>query len=102
MPNVPRFLYKYLAPERLSVLKDCKIRFTQRKKFDDDHELKPDYLTFGTLEEIKRHIARTGGAAMIPGVAPDKLAALIYGDPKHQKTALQTAVDNIKILDELG
>jgi hypothetical protein len=48
----PPFLYKYLCPERLDVLTDCRIRFSQRTAFKDDHELQQDYATFGNEDEI--------------------------------------------------
>lgn len=49
---IPPVLYKYLPPKRLHVLKDCRVRFSQRTAFPDDHELSPDYLHFGTEKEI--------------------------------------------------
>jgi hypothetical protein len=35
--------FKYLPPERFHVLTDCRVRFSQRTAFEDDHELQPDY-----------------------------------------------------------
>jgi hypothetical protein len=102
MLQTPPFLYKYLPPERVSVVVDCRIRFTQRNKFEDDHELKPDYLSFGTLDEIKRHIVRTTGGAFKSGETLDGLATLIHTDKEQQKLALQVAVSSIKSLDQLG
>jgi hypothetical protein len=53
---VPPVLYKYLPPERLHVLSDCRVRFSQRTVFEDDHELSPDYDRFGTETEIWQFI----------------------------------------------
>jgi hypothetical protein len=36
-------LYKYLSPERLDVLRDAKIRYTQPRLFNDPFELRPYY-----------------------------------------------------------
>ena len=61
--QIPPVLYKYLHPERLHVLNDCRIRFSQRAVFDDDHELQPDYAIFGTASEIWRYALSIGFSA---------------------------------------
>jgi hypothetical protein len=53
---VPDILYKYRLPERLQILTDCCVRFSQRAVFDDKHELQPPVAAFGTEEEIRKFI----------------------------------------------
>lgn len=96
--QVPPVLYKYVTANRLDVLANCRLRFSQRTVFEDDRELQPDYKAFGTVEEIERHIRRTAGA--VPGAGA--LARAIAADPKHQERAIQAAVRNIKSIDDLG
>ena len=38
---VPKNLYKYLSPERIDVLQNKQIRFTQPEALNDPFELKP-------------------------------------------------------------
>jgi hypothetical protein len=97
----PPVLYKYLSPNRLDLLTDCRVRFTQRVFFQDDHELQPDYDAYGTAEEIERQI-RSTGTGLIPGVPESVLARLIADNPKYQKIAMQSAVKNIKSVDVMG
>lgn len=49
---IPRILYKYFPPERLPVLAQCLIRFSQRQVFEDLFELRPDVANFGSEDEI--------------------------------------------------
>ena len=97
----PPVLYKYLSAGRLDVLKTCRVRFTQRRFFEDDHELQPDYARFGTVDEIKRHIQRTP-SARISWLILEQQAQLLADNPKYQEKAKQTAINSIKSLDEMG
>jgi hypothetical protein len=98
---VPPILYKYLHTNRLHVLADSRVRFSQRTVFEDDHELQPEYSAFGTVQEIERHILRTP-SAQTPGMSPHELAQRIAADPKHQGKAIEAAVRNIKSINEMG
>jgi Protein of unknown function (DUF2971) len=99
--SVPPVLYKYLNADRLNVLTNCRIRFSQRSVFRDDHELQPDYDSYGTVDQIKKQLQSVRTAC--PWWMPiDLLARLIAISPKHQQTALQTAVKNIKSIDQMG
>jgi hypothetical protein len=49
----PSKLYKYYPPERLHVLTDCMVRFSQREVFDDQADLRPEVANFGSAEEIR-------------------------------------------------
>jgi hypothetical protein len=96
---VPPILYKYLSSERLDIFAKCRIRFTQRKFFEDDHELQPDYDAFGTADQIKRYLEAINHASPIPR---QLLASLIATNPKHQQTALQTAIRNNASIHNMG
>ena len=98
---VPPTLYKYLPPERLHVLRDCRIRFSQRDVFEDDHELLPDYQKFGDEGEIWRFII-SKGLRLDPRIPGNLLVRLISESPKHQQRAVQVAVNNIASARQMG
>jgi hypothetical protein len=54
---VPKTLYKYWRAERVHVLRDCSVRFSQRTVFEDEGELRPEVAAFGTEEEIRAYLA---------------------------------------------
>lgn len=45
-----KMLYKYLVPDRIDVLQDCMVRYTQPEAFNDPFEVKP-YITKLTAKE---------------------------------------------------
>jgi len=94
-------LYKYMPPERVHVLSDCRVRFSQRTAFQDDHELQPDYAAFGTLGEIWRFVIGKG-IRLDPRMPAHILVQLIAQSPRAQALAIHTAQKNIKSVDELG
>lgn len=94
----PAILYKYLKPDRLDVLTGCRIRFSPRTAFEDDHELQPDYDEYGTVDEIQKQIEHNG----VDSARAREIAAKIASDPTQQKIALETAVRNIASLDKIG
>lgn len=98
---VPPRLYKYLGPGRTQVLRDCRIRFSQRAVLPDDHELLPDYERFGTVDEIERQITRTG-LSLLPLMTPREQAQRIADSPQHQEKAKEAAIANIKSINHLG
>jgi DUF2971 family protein len=98
---LPPVLYKYMPPERVHVLSDCRVRFSQRIAFDDEHELQPEYATFGTLGEIWRFVIGKG-IELDPRMPANILVQLIAQSPRSQALAIQTAQKNIKSIDELG
>jgi hypothetical protein len=53
---IPRILYKYYRPERVHVLRECSVRFSQRTAFEDERELRPEVAAFGTEEEIRAYM----------------------------------------------
>src|SRR5438094_9356899 len=82
---VPPVLYKYLPPERLHVLSDRRVRFSQRTVFEDDHELQPDYAIFGTASEIWRYAISIGFPLSRGGLPASVVVAAMVGNPKMQK-----------------
>jgi hypothetical protein len=99
---VPSVLYKYMPPERLHVLIDCRVRFSQRTVFPDDHELQPEYASFGTESEIWRYALSIGYPLNRGGLAPAVVVKCLTEDPKKQKLALESLQNNIPVRDELG
>lgn len=99
---VPPVLYKYLPPERLHVLSDSRIRFSQRTAFQDDHELQPEYAIFGTESEIWRYAISIGFPLSREGVPADVIAKYLAEDPQKQKAALANLKENIPVFDQLG
>jgi hypothetical protein len=99
--SAPSFLYKYLPPDRFHVLNDCRVRFSQRSVFKDDHELQPDYASFGTESEIWRYVLSIG-FKLDPKLPANVLVKLLAESPKHQKTAVDSLQQSITVRDELG
>lgn len=50
-------LYKYLSFERVDVLRDREIRFTQAAALNDPFELKPYFESFFPDSELRRRLA---------------------------------------------
>jgi hypothetical protein len=82
-------------------LRDCRVRFSQRSVFDDDHELAPDVARFGTLDEIWRFIL-SEGIKLPVGLPVNILVMLIAESPRAQEMATQITKKNIKSLDQIG
>lgn len=99
---VPPVLYKYLPPERLHVLSDRRVRFSQRTVFADDHELQPDYAIFGTASEIWRYAISIRFPLSRGGVPASVVVAAMAGNPKMQKIGIESLQKNIRVRDELG
>jgi hypothetical protein len=97
----PALLYKYLRPERLDVLQDCRICFSHRSAFEDDHELQPDYAMFGTGAEIRSFV--NSDDKNWPGAVPfDDVIRIIASNQHYQATAIKTARRNMRSPDEFG
>lgn len=99
---VPPILYKYLSPERFHVLSDCRIRFSQRTAFRDDHELQPEYAIFGTECEIWRYAISIGFPLKRDGIPADVIVRMLAEDHKKQELALENLKRNTPACDELG
>lgn len=103
----PPILYKYLRPDRLDVLTDCRIRFSQRTAFDDDHELQPDYARFGDEGEIWEmllyfQILHPEAKPLAQGMSLRDFVGLVARDPATQKRVQQVAISTMKSPDEVG
>ncbi len=99
--QVPPTLYKYLRPERLDVLRSYRVRFSPRDAFEDDHELLPEYATFGNAGQIWRFII-SKGLKLPPPIPPNMLVQLFTESPKAQKSAVEVAVGNISVFNQMG
>jgi Protein of unknown function (DUF2971) len=51
-------LYKYLSPDRICVIRDCTIRFTQYGDFNDPFELNPNIDKIAEESEIRKIVDR--------------------------------------------
>jgi hypothetical protein len=100
--SVPPVLYKYVPPERLHVLSECRVRFSQRTVFEDDHELQPDYAVFGTDGEILRYALSIGFSLARGGLPASVIVAAMARSPKAQKIGIESLQKNIRVHDELG
>jgi len=98
----PPVLFKYLPPERLHVLTDCRVRFSQRTAFEDDRELQPEYATFGTQDEIWRFAISTGSQLSRGGLPASVVVDALATDPRHQKLAIENMQRSTTVKDELG
>ena len=49
-------LYKYLSPDRIDVLENCHIRFTQSAAFNDPFEIKPHIHSIAPEDELRRQL----------------------------------------------
>ncbi|HEY6267818.1 MAG TPA: DUF2971 domain-containing protein [Candidatus Acidoferrum sp.] len=91
-----------MPPERLHGLNDCRVRFSQRTVFEDDHELQPDYAIFGTASEIWQYAIATGFPLRRGGLPASVVVADLAANPKMQKMAIESLQKNIPVRDELG
>jgi hypothetical protein len=100
--RAPLFLYKYLHPHRFHVLTSERVRFSQRTAFDDDHELQPQYVNFGTESEIRQYLALDTGFVPDPRVDLDAFIRLLASSPELQERAQKNAQRAMKSPDEFG
>ena len=84
------------------MLTDCKVRFSQRTAFDDDHELQPQYVNFGTEGEVRRYLALDTGFKADPRVGLDAFIRLFASSPELQERAQKIAQGAMKSPDEFG
>jgi len=49
-------LYKYLSAERIDVLTNCRIRYTQPGAFNDPFEAKPYITTIAEADDAERRV----------------------------------------------
>lgn len=99
---LPQTLYKYVTPERLHILHDCRVRFSQRSIFEDDHELAPGYASFGTEGEIWKYVLMTGAPLNAAGLPKNVLVKMIAEVPEYQQIATGGLKAGITMLDKVG
>jgi hypothetical protein len=98
---IPPVLYKYLQPDRVEVLNQCRVRFSQRTVFDDERELRPEFASFGTEGEIWSFVIAQG-FQLDQRIPPNVLVKLIAVNPKYQKLALKVAEGAMTSPEEFG
>jgi hypothetical protein len=98
----PPILYKYFAPQRFHVLNDCRVRFSQRTVFEDDHELQPDYAIFGTASEIWRYAISVGFPLARKGLSASVMVQAMASSSRAQKIAIDALKSNVRSLDQVG
>jgi len=91
----PRFLYKYLTPERFHVLTDCRLRFTQRKLFEDDREFKPEVQNLGTEEEVRGFMEANEYFRQLPEELKGQVVLRLFNRAGEQERVLGIAQDHL-------
>lgn len=100
---VPQTLYKYYRPERVHVLLDCSVRFTQRAAFvDDDRELRPEVAAFGTEEEITAFMRFDPWCQSLSPWLRDAVVRRILTVAGWQERIKSIAQSHMKTPDEFG
>ncbi|MFZ3364851.1 MAG: DUF2971 domain-containing protein, partial [Candidatus Acidiferrales bacterium] len=99
---VPRTLYKYYRPERVHVLRECSVRFSQRSAFDDERELRPEVAAFGTEEEIRVYMGFDPAFRVKPTWLKEELLGRMFAEKGWQERVTQIARSNVKAADEFG
>jgi len=99
---IPRILYKYLRPERVHVLQECSVRFSQRIVFDDERELCPEVAAFGTEEEMRAYMQFNPYFRAMPTWLVDAIVRRIMTGTGWQTGLAHLAQSNVKASDEFG
>jgi hypothetical protein len=99
---VPRTLYKYCRPERVHVLRECSVRFSQRTAFDDERELRPEVAAFGTEEEIRVYMDFDPVFREKETWLKEELLHRMFTEKGWQERVTQIAQSNVKAADEFG
>jgi hypothetical protein len=99
---VPRTLYKYCRPERVHVLRECSVRFSQRTAFDDERELRPEVAAFGTEEEIRVYMDFDPAFRVKPMWLKEELLHRMLTEKGWQERVTKIAQSNVKASDEFG
>ncbi len=81
---LPRVLYKYFPPERLHVLTQCLIRFSQRQVFEDAYDLYPEIATFGNRAAIMEFMASDPVLSRHPPSLREAVAAHVPNTPGRE------------------
>jgi len=98
----PQILYKYYRPERVHVLHDCSVRFSQRTVFEDGRELRPEVAAFGTEEEIRAYLAFNPWGLSLPTWLKEAVLRKILTAPGWQERILRIAQSGFTASDEFA
>lgn len=99
---VPQTLYKYYRAERVHVLRDCSVRFSQRTVFEDERELRPEVAEFGTEEEIRAYLAFNPWGQTLPTWLKEAVLRKILTVPGWQQRVLHYAQSGFTASDEFA
>jgi len=99
---IPRTLYKYCRPERVHVLRDCSVRFSQRTVFEDERELRPEVAEFGTEEEIRAYLAFNPWGQSLPAWLKEAVVHRILTVPGWQERVLRIAQSALTAPEEFA
>lgn len=98
----PPVLYKYYRPERLHVMTDCMVRFSQRQVFDDRLDLRPEVATFGTAQEMRAFMDLDPVLNQRPSFLKDATIRHVLESPGKQEELLRQAQGWLKAPEEFG
>jgi hypothetical protein len=99
---VPQTLYKYYRPERVHVLRECSVRFSQRTAFKDERELRPEVAAFGTEEEMRVYMDFDPTFWVKPTWLKEALIHRMLTEKGWQERITQIAKSNVKASDGFG
>lgn len=86
---LPRVLYKYYPPQRLHVLTECAVRFSQREVFDDQRDLRPEVANFGSPEEIRAFMKIDPVLARYPPALKEAVIAHVLNTPGREQELIR-------------
>jgi hypothetical protein len=99
---IPQTLYKYCRPERVHVLRDCSVRFSQRTVFEDKRELRPDVAAFGTEEEMRAYMRFNPYYRAMPTWLIHAIVHRMLTGAGWQAGIARIAQSNVKASDEFA
>ena len=99
---LPRVLYKYFPPERLHVLTQCLIRFSQRQVFEDVYDLRPDVASFGNEDAILEFMAENPALSRHPPWLREVVAYHVLNTPGREAALIRQTQEWLTEPDNLG
>lgn len=100
--TLPRLLYKYYPPERLHVLTDGMVRFSQRQVFDDRLDLRPEVANFGTEDEMRAFMDLDPVLNQHSSSLKDAVIRHVLDTPGRQAELIHQAQQWMKAPEEFG
>jgi hypothetical protein len=100
--TLPPVLYKYYPPERLHVLTDCKVRFSQREVFDDQQDLRPEVANFGTADEMRAFMDADPVLARHPQAHKEAAIAHILNTPGREQELIRQTQGWLTVPEEFA